>query len=141
MADISLITGDIEFQNGDFKLTASILNQVLLALFVDGRAPDSLNIEDDVRGYWGSVPEGRHLGSLLWTLHREKITAETIASARDFCIDATRHLIEDGLADEIAYNFSRDTTDPNQLNLEIVVYKDNLVSETLLVNNIYKTSI
>ena len=140
MADISLISGDIEFENGDFKLTSSILNEILTALFIDGRAPDSLGYEDP-GGYWGSVPEGRHLGSLLWTLHREKITAETIASARDFCIDATRHLIEDGLADEIGYNFSRDTTDPNQLNLEIVVYKDNLVSETLLVNNIYKTSI
>ena len=88
MADISLISGDLEFENGDFKLTESILNSILSAIFIDGRAPDSLGYEDP-RGYWGSIPEGRHEGSLLWTLHREKITTETIASARDFCIDAT----------------------------------------------------
>ena len=137
MADISLISGDLEFENGDFKLSESILNQILHGIFIDGRAPDSFNYEEP-RGYWGSVPEGRELGSLLWTLHREKITTETIASARDYCIDATRHLIENGQADDIDYNFTRHRTDPNQLDLEIIVYKDGLINETILINNIYR---
>ena len=55
---------------------------------------------DDPRGWWGDIgdADGVELGSLLWTLWREKITAETLTRARAYCVDALQWMIGDGIA-------------------------------------------
>lgn len=71
---------------------------VTISLFTDARLPDGSPVPDnsnDRRGHWGDtfMPVGESLGSLLWTLRREKLTTATINQARDMAIDALRWLL------------------------------------------------
>ena len=139
MGDISLLTGDIEFELGDFKQTDSIINMVLLSLFIDGRVPDDFGY-DDPRGYYGTVLRGEHEGSWLWTLQREKITAETIARANDYSKNATQWIITQGLADDIIFTFTRDNIKPTLLNMYVEIIKDSIVIDSINIQNIYNRS-
>ena len=56
---------------------------IWLSLFTDARAPDHVRIEgDDRRGNWRDAVAVRPMGSLLWTLNREKQTEETRLRAK-----------------------------------------------------------
>ena len=139
MGDISLLTGDLEFEGGDFKQTESIINLVLLSLFIDGRVPEEFGY-DDPRGYYGTVLRGEHAGSWLWTLQREKITDETIARANDYSKNATQWIITQGLADDIIFTFTRDNIKPTLLNMYVEIIKDSIVIDSINIQNIYNRS-
>ena len=71
---------------------------VVISLFTDARLPDgdeSPDGSDDRRGHWGDLYlEGdASLGSLLWTLRREKLTLATVNRARDMAISALTWLL------------------------------------------------
>lgn len=71
---------------------------VTISLFTDARLlePAPLPDGDDRMGYWGDLflPADESLGSLLWTLRREKLTSATINRARDLATTALRWLLE-----------------------------------------------
>lgn len=75
---------------------------VFTALFTDARAaeneiPAGFAAGETARGgYWGDSFHRRSLGSLLWTLRREKVTNEVVLRARDICRQALAWLLEEG---------------------------------------------
>lgn len=94
--NLSLLGDDLEADDG-------METAVILSLFSDARAPDGTVPPDGTgnpRGWWGDVgdQDGKELGSLLWLLWREKVLPATVSRARDYCRDALRWMIEDGIA-------------------------------------------
>ncbi|MBN57780.1 MAG: hypothetical protein CMI04_08790 [Oceanospirillaceae bacterium] len=78
---------------------ARLRNAVLISLFTDARAPaDQVPDGMDNRGFWADMdlPNGESLGSTLWTLQREKITAQLLTRLRDLATSALAWMIDDG---------------------------------------------
>lgn len=68
---------------------------IFTSLFTDAQAPADLVPAGEFRGgYWGDTFSERSLGSLLWTLRREKITQKVLMRARDICLDALVWLLD-----------------------------------------------
>lgn len=85
---------DLAVTAGDLIIGDGLLEAVWLSLFTDARAPATLAIEGpDRRGWWGDALAPRPLGSLLWTLAREKQTEETRLRARDYAAEALAWMV------------------------------------------------
>ena len=81
---------DMALEAGDVTLGDGLVEAVILSLFTDARAPADMDVPGDRRGWWGDgdAQAPRPLGSLLWTLAREKETDETRLRARDYARQA-----------------------------------------------------
>jgi len=110
MADIRLVwnekTGycDWSVAIDDLDTTDDLETAVLLSLFTDARAPDSLNIySKDRRGWWGDTYSSTPTGSLLWTLERaiKSDGVEVLRRAEGYCTAALQWLIDDGVAQTV----------------------------------------
>lgn len=79
---------------------------VIISLFSDRRAqPDDVVEGEDRGGWWGDSfadVQGDRIGSRLWLLRREKQTNETLSRAREYCEEALRWLLEDGVASGVS---------------------------------------
>jgi phage gp46-like protein len=88
--------------SGDLVTDDGLTTAVIISLFTDARAAADDPLPDPAgarRGWWGDAliaPD--RLGSLLWLLVREKVTAEVAARARKAIADALAWLDEDGIA-------------------------------------------
>ena len=77
---------------------------VIISLFTDRRVASDDPLLDqgaDPRGWWGDVAppvEGDQIGSRLWTLRRQKRTAEVVRLARDFAQEALTWMTADDVA-------------------------------------------
>ncbi len=71
---------------------------VYTSLFTDARAAaDEVPAGETSRGgYWGDAFSERSLGSLLWTLRREKLTPPVLLRVRDICLQALVWLLDAG---------------------------------------------
>ncbi len=72
---------------------------VFISWFTDARLADDQPLPDngnDRRGHWADlyVDGDDSLGSLLWTLRREKLTPDIINRARDIAVAALRWLLD-----------------------------------------------
>ena len=73
---------------------------VVISLFSDARLADNELMPDntdDRRGHWGDMflpADSDSLGSLLWTLYREKLTPAVTNRARDLCIEALAWMLK-----------------------------------------------
>lgn len=91
--DLELVDGAIGTDNG-------LSTALMISLFTDARArgDDPIPAGADRRGWWGdaynSDPDDR-IGSRLWTLAREKLTAATALRARDIAREALDWLVTD----------------------------------------------
>ncbi len=97
----SLSVGDIETDGADLASEDGLKTAILLSLFTDRRAEadDLPDGEVDRRGWWGDslAEDGFRLGSLLWTLRREKQTTEVLRKAERHSRDALAWMVEDGV--------------------------------------------
>ncbi|AXK39614.1 phage GP46 family protein [Crenobacter cavernae] len=74
---------------------------VILSLFTDRRALDADPLpgqDGDKRGWWGDSFADAPLGSRLWLLSREKVTAEVALRARDYAAEALAWMVGRGIA-------------------------------------------
>lgn len=95
----NITAGAADLVGGRTLATDEWLNVVVFtSLFTDAyaEADERPADEPDHGGYWGDMFHTRSLGSLLWTLRREKITTEIVLRARDICLRALAWLIESG---------------------------------------------
>jgi phage gp46-like protein len=79
-----------------------LVRAVVISLLTWRRAnPDDVLPADARMGWWGDsladVP-GDRIGSRLWLLARENLTAVTVSRAREYCAEALQWLIDDGVA-------------------------------------------
>jgi len=85
---------------------------VVISLFTDARAREDtpyVKADEDWRGWWAdtALSNRRPIGSLLWTLARAPLTAQTMALAESYAEDALQWMIEDGVATAVSATTSR----------------------------------
>lgn len=111
MTDIALLwsndsfSGDLALDSGRLATDDGLRTAMLISLFTDARAGDDDRLPDegaDPRGWWGNAfkpgddaPE--ELGSKLWLLSREKLTAANVERGRAYAADALAWLKRAGI--------------------------------------------
>ena len=119
-ADIFLAGADL---GGDDDLTTA----VIISLFTWRRArPDDVlpDFIGDRKGWFGDKladVDGDQIGSRLWLLAREKITTETIARAREYCVEALQWLVVDKVASRVDVEIERNGMD--RIDIVVTVYR------------------
>ncbi len=131
MSDVA-IQWDVTLGRGDWVLSGALIETgddlqtaVLLSLFTDRVAEADDVIPDgtsDRRGWWGDAYESNPIGSRLWLLDRAKGTAETVASARDYIVEALQWLIDDGVV--ASFEITVEWTAPMQLGAQVVALRN-----------------
>lgn len=113
MTDVALIwndesfSADIAVTAGDLTTDGGLNGAILVSLFTDrrARADDDLPSEGaDRRGWWGDVAgveDDDLIGSRLWLLSREKLSAKVLERAREYVLEALAWLLRDGVASEV----------------------------------------
>jgi phage gp46-like protein len=88
-----------------------LVRAVIISLFTWRRARPDDDLPGDLRmGWWGdSVPEipNDRIGSRLWLLSRAKLTAGTVARAKEYAEEALAWLVEDGVASRVVVESER----------------------------------
>lgn len=99
--DLSIVIDGIAVDPG-MQSDDPLVRAVLISLFTWRRAlPDDPLPSDDRMGWWGDTyaPQiGDRIGSRLWLLAREKLTAQTVERARGYAREALQWLIDDEVA-------------------------------------------
>lgn len=107
--DDTLLLGDVVARGTDLAVETGLNSAVLISLFSDRRASadDLPQGETERRGWWGdALEDDDRIGSLLWTLRREKQTTEVLRRAESHCGEALAWLAEDGLAQSVTVEAS-----------------------------------
>lgn len=95
--------------------TEPLVRAVIISLFTWRRAsPDDVLPDPGPNamrmGWWGdSFPpvDNDRIGSRLWLLSREKLTAQTVLRAKEYAEEALRWLTEDGVAARVEVEAER----------------------------------
>lgn len=105
MADLALawdednFEGDLLLTTGDIAVDETIVSSILIALYLDARAPAGQLPagETDPRGHWADSARGDDVetGSLLWLLRRAKTLPSTLEEARGYAAEALSQLVPD----------------------------------------------
>lgn len=131
MSDIALIindlgTLDLRVSGNDLATDDGLESAVLVSLFCDRRAhPEQIRRGDDasdLRGWWGDVDareEGDSTGSLLWLLHREKQTRQTLTRAEQYAREALQWMLSDRVASHV--EVSAEYVRPGVMQLDILI--------------------
>lgn len=123
--DAEAVAADMTLEAGDLATEAGLKTAVIISLFTDRRArPDDPLPEAgaDRRGWWGDVTAREaddEIGSRLWLLSREKQTAEVVARAREYALEALGWMLRDRVAS--AVEVVAEITRPGVLGLSIII--------------------
>lgn len=96
-----------ELEQNDLARDDGLETAVIISLFSDRRVTreEAARDDTDLRGWWGDAADplvdGDLIGSKLWLLNREKSTDETLARAREYCLEALQWLIDEKVAKTI----------------------------------------
>lgn len=110
MSDLALVKKpngmyDLDFGNGDLKLSNSLKNAVLLSLSCWSKGQDIHDVADldpKIGGWWGNALETVEIGSEIWKLFRQKLNDQTANDAKSAAEKALKWMIDDGVAKEIS---------------------------------------
>lgn len=84
---------------------------VIVSLFTWRRAlPGDVAPGEAMQGWWGDTTAeqaGDRIGSRLWLLIREKLTARTVARAEEYAREALQWLVDDGVASRVEVEAQR----------------------------------
>ncbi len=117
IGDWSPVAGGLE--TGDDLETA-----ILLSLFTDRLARSDDDIDSaDRRGWWGDTGADYPIGSRLWLLKRQKLTAQVATKAEDYAKEALQWLLNDKVVTSISA--SAQIVYPSRLYLTIVYQQPN----------------
>lgn len=112
------IGGDILQNDYDLETGDQLKTAVWMSLFSDRRAltDDRLpDFEGERRGWWGdsyadpddAALESDRIGSRLWLLQRESLTAHTVERARQYAQESLSWLVSDGIAAKVDVQVQR----------------------------------
>jgi len=113
---VDLGTGSYELIGWEGTASTSLEQLVWISLFTDRAAEDGDTLPDDGGdpiyrgGWWGdsySDTPGRKLGSRLWLLRNQPITATTPDTARAYVDEALAWMVEDGLVARVVSRAER----------------------------------
>jgi phage gp46-like protein len=138
-ADLQAYAVSLQWLQDDMNLLVDgfdLQSAVIIALGTDALAPVSEDLPDpdstDRRGWWGDMDAeeiwgGWPVGSLLWLLHRAKITGSTaekgstVTRADGWTRDAMRPFVENRIASRIDVLAER--TDISRIDVGVTIYR------------------
>lgn len=90
---------------------------------------------DGVGGYWGdSYAEDHPMGSQIWSLARQKITAQTLAQLEMFARDSLAWLVDAGIVAQFEVTVERPVEYVNRVHMRVVLVRpDHPEPETVLL--------
>lgn len=123
---------DIGIENGDFALIDSFDTSITCALLTDARADANEVLQSQRRrGWWGnqfaSYFPDYQIGSKLWLLDQARNTQNTLNSAIDYARNALQWLVDDGHADNIIVNGTRNSSG---ISLVVQILRGNSIVDT-----------
>lgn len=122
--DVAASRGDFLFVAPDLVGGNDLRTAVFISLFTDRTAgPDDV-IPDgtkDPRGWWGDQGQDQAIGSKLWLIRRAKQTPRTLAQAKEYCREALKWMIDDGVASAI--DVETEWTRPGMLGVSVVLHR------------------
>lgn len=128
MSDIATIwvastgQGDWSISNGALATGSDLGSAVLISLFTDRQADADDTLPDssgDRRGWWGDVNQSVPIGSRLWLLNREKLTADVTKKAVIYAKEALAWMISDEVAS--AVDVTATIVGTKELDLQVVI--------------------
>ena len=112
--DLSIVVDGVAVDPG-LQSAEPLVRAVVISLFTWRRArPDDELPGSDRFGWWGdnyAAAPGDRIGSRLWLLSREKLTARTVERAREYAQEALAWLVEDGVASRVEVEAERQGID------------------------------
>lgn len=116
---------DTSVLNGDLKQCDDLESAVIISLFTWARAEADEVPENSPRyGWFGDKvdPDSYDtIGSKLYLLKREKITAQSIMRAEEYIEQALAWMIEDSVASDVSATVERNANDVNRLDAVVVI--------------------
>jgi phage gp46-like protein len=113
-----------------------LVRAVVISLFTWRRALPGDAAEGQRWGWWGDGIEGMptdRIGSRLWLLAREKLTASTITRAKEYAEEALAWMVEDRVATKVTVTPERLGTDG--LALQVTIARDSASALELRFDN------
>ncbi|MGO2959436.1 MAG: phage GP46 family protein [Acetobacter sp.] len=118
--DVTRAEGDWVIKDGDLALDSSLRSALLVSLFTDRVAPETLSALDtavglsaaagatgsaneDRRGWWADAWADKPIGSRLWQLQRtiKSGQASLPREVEAICYEALQWLVDDGVAQSV----------------------------------------
>ena len=123
---------DLDFVNGDLKLTASLRNSVLLSLGIRLRdTSDGKAIVDPVNGGWfGHALEDKPIGSFIWKDVCGKLDQSVLDDLISKAKESLKWMIDDGVAASVEVAAKISSTLNNVVDFVISVVKPDSTNET-----------
>jgi len=98
--------GDLVFLPDDIACDSGMQTGVYISLFTD--AEDTDNRTTQHGGFWGdAIDDYGALGSRLWTLSREKMSAGITTLAQVYCQEALQWMLDCGAAKSVVVTVKR----------------------------------
>lgn len=142
--DYETMGGDFTVTHGDIDLDGGLATALIISLFTDRQAKEDDEYDNkDRRGWWGDQTAkiaGDQIGSRLWLLERAKTTSENINLAKGYIEEATKWLIEDGVAKKVEAVVERAGRPGNdRLMFGVKVYKTDGNETTYKFDDLWNT--
>lgn len=134
--DMSITVDGVE--SSLLAVTNPLVRAVVMALFTWRRAEADDPIEGERWGWWGdnlAEQVGDRIGSRLWLLSREKLTASTVQRAIEYGKEALAHLVEDGVATGVTVEAERRGLD--MLAMRVLIDRQNAPQVDLRFANVW----
>ena len=145
--DVARAEGGFVISDGDLVLGSALSSAVLVSLFTDRVAPDTITALDgavgispaagasgsrtnDRMGWWGDAWADVPIGSRLWQMERT-IKAGQASVPREvevICHEALQWLVDDGVAQSIAVSAQWSTTNRQAVEFRVTVQEPGQVA-------------
>ena len=138
--DVTRAEGDWVIKNGDLALDSSLRSAVLVSLFTDRVAPETVSALDaavglsavsgaaggttkDIRGWWADAWADTPIGSRLWQLQRAIKSGQTSLprEVEAICYEALQWLVDDGVAQSVVVAAQFSTTNRQAIEFTVTV--------------------
>ena len=132
--DLSIATDGV--QTSALIEEEPLARAIFISLFTWRRAAPDDRHDGERWGWWGdkvSATDQDAIGSRLWLLARQKLTAQTINRARDYATEALAWLVEDKVASRYDVTAERQAIDG--LALLVAIYRKDGSSLNLRFDN------
>lgn len=122
--------GDWQIGSGDLVAGDDLQTAIFISLFTDRQARSDDDYDGtDRKGWWGDTDADYPIGSRIWLLRRQRLSAKVATRAVAYAKEALQWLIDDGVVASVSINTQ--IVYPSRLNMAITYQKPDLTSTTV----------
>jgi phage gp46-like protein len=145
--DITRAEGGFVVSEGDLALGSALASAVLVSLFTDRVAPETITALDGAvgispaagasgsrmnnrRGWWADAWADAPIGSRLWQMERaiKAGQASVLREVEAICHEALQWLVDDGVAQSVAVNAQWSTANRQAVEFRVIIQEPGAVA-------------